>query len=173
MAFCVNCGAKLEDGVRFCTGCGTKTEAGLAQPQQVYQQPTQQQQMYQQPISQPAMPQNVTELEEDKILVKKGASCQGDIGMIDGKIILTENMLIFRPNFYQARATNVIMPLIEIAGIEKEKYLFAFNNQMKIILNSGIEYTFMLYGRDAFINLLEQQMKNLAAGRRCIKPDRE
>ena len=25
MAFCTNCGAKLEDGAKFCTNCGTKT----------------------------------------------------------------------------------------------------------------------------------------------------
>ncbi|MDR3301652.1 MAG: zinc-ribbon domain-containing protein [Spirochaetaceae bacterium] len=166
MAFCSNCGTKLEEGAKFCLNCGTKLAEGAAmqtqqaEAQPVYQQAVQaQQQAYQQPVSQSAIPQNITESGEGKILVKKMASCQGDIGMIDGKIILTENMLIFRPNFYQVAADDVIMPLIEITGIEKEKYLFVFNNQMKIILNTGIEYTFMLYGRDVFINLLEQQIK--------------
>lgn len=30
MAFCTNCGAKLEDGVKFCTGCGTALPASKA-----------------------------------------------------------------------------------------------------------------------------------------------
>jgi hypothetical protein len=68
MAFCINCGTKLEDGARFCLNCGTKCAEDAA-PQvyqqtapmqaQYYQQPAQppqqqQQQMYQQgaPVSQ-------------------------------------------------------------------------------------------------------------------------
>ena len=30
MAFCKNCGAHLEDGVKFCSGCGATTEAAPA-----------------------------------------------------------------------------------------------------------------------------------------------
>ncbi len=34
MAFCTNCGNKLEDGSRFCTGCGAKVEAEAASPEE-------------------------------------------------------------------------------------------------------------------------------------------
>ena len=32
MAFCTNCGSKLDDGVAFCPSCGTKVEAPVAEP---------------------------------------------------------------------------------------------------------------------------------------------
>jgi uncharacterized membrane protein YhaH (DUF805 family) len=62
MAFCLNCGTKLEDGAKFCLNCGTKrAEEDAAQvqqldpqpvqPQQVYSQPAPQQQTYQQPVA--------------------------------------------------------------------------------------------------------------------------
>ena len=41
MAFCGNCGAKLEDGVAFCTNCGAKVETETVQPNQAaFQQTT-------------------------------------------------------------------------------------------------------------------------------------
>jgi uncharacterized membrane protein YhaH (DUF805 family) len=62
MAFCLNCGTKLEEGAKFCLNCGTKlAEEGAAQvpqldpqpaPQQVYQQSAQPPQVYQQPAPQ-------------------------------------------------------------------------------------------------------------------------
>ena len=33
MAFCKNCGAKLEDGVKFCAACGTPVEEGTKAPE--------------------------------------------------------------------------------------------------------------------------------------------
>ncbi len=68
MAFCGNCGTKVEDGKKFCPECGTVIEAQAAQPQQnpqpqpqmqaqqQYQQPTQPQMQYAQPQAQPAAP---------------------------------------------------------------------------------------------------------------------
>ncbi len=57
MAFCHNCGAQVNDGVKFCPGCGAPLQAAPAQQapaaqpvQQQYQQPVQQQ--YQQPVQQ-------------------------------------------------------------------------------------------------------------------------
>jgi uncharacterized membrane protein YhaH (DUF805 family) len=52
MAFCSNCGTKLEDGAKFCLNCGTRLAEDTAQPQQVYQQPAQPQQVYQQSTQQ-------------------------------------------------------------------------------------------------------------------------
>ena len=49
---CKNCGAQLQDGMAFCTNCGCKLEAPAPQPAQPqYQQP-----VYQQPVYQQAAP---------------------------------------------------------------------------------------------------------------------
>lgn len=59
MAFCGNCGTKVEDGKKFCPECGTVMEVKAQQPTQQAQQaqPQQQQQpQYQQPPQQ-AQPQ--------------------------------------------------------------------------------------------------------------------
>ena len=46
MAFCGNCGTKVEDGVKFCPGCGaainTQPQQAQEAPQQNYQQQAQQ-----------------------------------------------------------------------------------------------------------------------------------
>ena len=58
MAFCGNCGTKVEDGKKFCPECGTVMEAKAPQQQTQQQQPPQQaqpQMQYQQPMqAQPA-----------------------------------------------------------------------------------------------------------------------
>ncbi|MBQ9718094.1 MAG: zinc-ribbon domain-containing protein, partial [Clostridia bacterium] len=52
MAFCGNCGTKVEDGKKFCPECGTVMEAKAPQ-----QQPQPQQQAPQQPQPQQQAPQ--------------------------------------------------------------------------------------------------------------------
>ena len=59
MAFCGNCGTKVEDGKKFCPECGTVMEAKAPQqqpqPQQQAPQQAQPQVQYQQPVqAQPA-----------------------------------------------------------------------------------------------------------------------
>ena len=60
MAFCGNCGTKVEDGKKFCPECGAPMEGNAQQPQaqpQPQPQPEQQPQMqYAQPAQQPPQP---------------------------------------------------------------------------------------------------------------------
>jgi hypothetical protein len=135
--FCKNCGSELQDGANFCPKCGTSLSADAvnsAVPSQVF--------------------------DEGKTLISKMGSAEGNIGLIDGKIVLSENALIFEPRFYQVAADRIVMPLLDIQDIVKEKYLFVFGNKMKINLRSGVSYTLIfMTGRDVFINALEQQIR--------------
>jgi hypothetical protein len=127
----------------------------------VYQQPQHYQQV---PPPQSGQTPAPPALDEDKVLIKKMASLQGFLGStIDGTITLSENALVFKPRIYQVLSRlvdkRIVMPLLDIESIVKEKALFVFNTQMKINLRSGTSYTLLVMGRDVFINALEQQIK--------------
>jgi hypothetical protein len=139
--FCKNCGSELQNGANFCPKCGTSLSADAvnsAAPSQVF--------------------------DEGKTLVSKMGSAEGNqdwnTGLVDGKIILSENALIFQPRFYQIGSDRIVMPLLDIQDIVKENYMFVFSNKMKINLRSGVSYTLIfMTGRDVFINALEQQIR--------------
>jgi len=130
--------------MKFCTSCGTRLDEDVAA----------------QTPMQPVTQQNA---DSDRVIMEKMASAQGDIGLIDGKMVLTETTLLFKPRFYQVAADVISMPLRDITEVKKEKYLFLFNMQMQVTLKSGEAYTFMVYGRDKFIDALEKQMRFCAS----------
>ncbi|MDR2501485.1 MAG: zinc-ribbon domain-containing protein [Treponema sp.] len=163
--FCTQCGTQVSDGAKFCAGCGAPRAASRGQaaagpapaPRERYQAPPQ-------AAASPGAAETVSEspaaFNEGKTLISKMGSAEGTLGLIDGKILLTENALIFQPRVYQIAASKIVMPLADIAGIVKGKSMFVFDNKMTINLRSGGGYTLVfMTGRDAFINALEQQIK--------------
>lgn len=60
MAYCNNCGTKIEDGVKFCPSCGTPATATAAEPQQ---------QQFHQPSQPVSTPTNETQdAEQNKVM---------------------------------------------------------------------------------------------------------
>ena len=72
MAFCGNCGTKVEEGIKFCPSCGAAMNAGAStvqsqpvQPQPIQSQPAQ----YQQPVMSPATGYDETkDINDNKVM---------------------------------------------------------------------------------------------------------
>ncbi len=60
MAFCGNCGAKIEDGEKFCPACGTPLEAEAAVNETAANEPGAQENTYQAPEAAPAADGSLT-----------------------------------------------------------------------------------------------------------------
>src|SRR5690606_2914697 len=83
----------------------------------------------------------------EEILADKPANLFRGIEGVGGRLKITSNKLIFKSHAINIQTGITEIPINNIDRIERKNSLFIIPNQMKIILNSGVKYKFVVNGR--------------------------
>ncbi len=93
--------------------------------------------------------------EEEQILADKPANLLRDFVSIGGRIKVTNTKLIFKSHIFNFEKITEEIPLNNIESVHKKNTLGIIPNRMLIKLKSGVEYNFVVTGRNQLILLIE------------------
>lgn len=97
--------------------------------------------------------------ENEMILADKVANLFRGIESVGGRIKLTTKKLVFKAHAINIQKQEVEIPINNIERIEKKNSLFIIPNILAVILKSGVEYKFVVFGRNNLISLIEAELK--------------
>jgi transcriptional regulator with XRE-family HTH domain len=98
-------------------------------------------------------------IENEMILADKVANLFRGIESVGGRIKLTTKKLVFKAHAINIQKQEVEIPINNIERIEKKNSLFIIPNILVVILKSGVEYKFVVFGRNKLISLIEAEIK--------------
>ena len=130
--FCVKCGGELPNESKFCPKCGV-------------------------PISNDVTPQSQSE--DEQILMDVGANFFRGIEAVGGRLKITTKRLVFSSHLINVQFGTTEIPINNIEHLEKARTLGLVNNQMIVVLKSGVKYKFVINNRDDVINIIEKEIK--------------
>ncbi len=87
---------------------------------------------------------------------------------VGGKMYLSKDGIAFSPHNFNVQSGDTVIPLCEIAGVEKCNTLGIVPNGLRILTRTGEVFQFVLWGRDDVMTCLESLM---GEGRESV-PDR-
>ena len=130
--FCVKCGVELPNDCSFCPKCGV-------------------------PVLNAVTPQSQND--DEQILLDVGANFFRGIEAVGGRLKITSKRLIFTSHLINVQFGTTEIPINNIEHLEKAKSLGLINNQMIVVLKSGVKYKFVINNRDDVINVIDKELK--------------
>jgi hypothetical protein len=130
--FCVKCGVELPNDCSFCPKCGV-------------------------PVLNVVTPQSKND--DEQILLDVGANFFRGIEAVGGRLKITSKRLIFTSHLINVQFGTTEIPINNIEHLEKAKSLGLINNQMIVVLKSGVKYKFVINNRDDVINVIDKELK--------------
>jgi transcriptional regulator with XRE-family HTH domain len=97
--------------------------------------------------------------DDEMILADKAVNLLRGIESVGGRMKLTTKKLVFNPHAINIQKQEVEIPINNIERIEKKNTLFIIPNKIVVVLKSGVEYKFILFGRDKLISLIKSELK--------------
>lgn len=97
-----------------------------------------------------------TENEEEQILADKPANMFRGIESVGGRIKVTTKKVIFKSHVLNIQRIIEEIPLSNIESVTKRNTMGIIPNGMSIRLKSGVEYKFVVNGREELISLIEK-----------------
>lgn len=96
------------------------------------------------------------ENEEEQILADKPANMFRGIESVGGRIKVTNKKVIFKSHALNIQRTIEEIPLNNIESVTKRNTMGIIPNGISIKLKSGVEYKFVVNGREALISLIDK-----------------
>lgn len=94
--------------------------------------------------------------EEEQILADKPANMFRGIESVGGRIKITTKKVIFKSHALNIQRTTEEIPLNNIESVTKRNTMGIIPNGISIKLKSGVEYKFVVTGREELISLIEK-----------------
>lgn len=98
-------------------------------------------------------------------LVRQGAAnLQKNIETVGGKLLLTNQRLVFKAHAINFQGGTTDVPLSDIQSVQPcwTKFLGLvplFPNSLAVTTKKGVEYRFVLFGRQAWADAIDQQRR--------------
>jgi hypothetical protein len=93
--------------------------------------------------------------ETDVILADQGANLWRGFESVGGRITVTNEFIKFIPHAFNSQTYPLEIALNTVSRVEKSNSYVIIPNQMVIILESGVEYRFVLNRRNRLVNLIK------------------
>ncbi len=98
------------------------------------------------------------------VIKEAAANLQKNVETVGGKLLLTNEELIFKPHIVNVQTGEVVVKILEISAVEKcwTKFLGfipLFPNSIRVSLKSGENYCFVVTQRDQWISKVLEQNK--------------
>jgi hypothetical protein len=94
--------------------------------------------------------------EEEQILADKPANMFRGMEAVGGRIKITNKKVVFKSHALNIQKITEEIPLNNIESVTKRNTLGIIPNGMSVKLKSGIEYKFVVSGREKLISLIEK-----------------
>jgi len=128
--FCVQCGRQIPDNSNFCPSCGVSLASSENKSNN--------------------QPPN----DEEQILMDIGANLFRGIEGVGGRLKVTSKRLVFTSHMFNLQRGITEIPISNIDHLERDKGLGLIDNQMVVVLKSGVRYKFVLNKRDTVIDTI-------------------
>jgi hypothetical protein len=145
MAFCSNCGSKIEDGVKFCSACGNPVQSAV-------------------PQHRPAPVQTQRQGMGEQVLKEGYAKNLTNVGTLE-RLNFRKMMNLPIGNFrlYKDRLewegdTNILIPINKISSIE---FNLAWSDRLKIKLNNKSTYSFYMFSEKQYNAAMNGNLKEI------------
>ena len=101
-------------------------------------------------------------LPDEELVMEGFANLQKGIETVGGQLYLTNRRLVFEAHAINIQGGETAVPLKDVTGVRKcwTKFLNlipVFPNSVAVSTKTGREYRFVLFGRQAWIDAIEQQ----------------
>lgn len=77
---------------------------------------------------------------------------------VGGRLQITSRRIIFRAHRFNLQIMPSEIPLDNIADVSPSNTMGFVPNGLRIVLKSGIEYKFVVWGREGLINIIRANM---------------
>jgi len=99
--------------------------------------------------------------ESEELIEKFAANLMRGIESVGGRMILTNQRVLFEAHKFNVQSAPLAIPLSEIESVVPSMTLGIVPNGMTIRCNSGREYRFVVWGRKRIISIIERERKRV------------
>jgi hypothetical protein len=96
--------------------------------------------------------------EGEQILADVGANLFRGIEGVGGRLLVTNRRLLFRAHAINLQTMPAEIPIDQIAEVSPQNSLGIIPNGMVVTLDSGVQYKFVVWGRDRLMQLIREHM---------------
>lgn len=94
-------------------------------------------------------------------LVDVRASLFRGIELVEGRLKITNRRVLFEPTILNVQRQTEEIPFAEIVEVGKRKTMRIVPNGMLIRTKLGVEYKFVVWGRDRLIGLIQKYLSQM------------
>ena len=94
----------------------------------------------------------------EQILADVGANMFRGIEAVGGRMKITDKRIIFEPHAVNLQKMVAEIPLSQVTDVTPRNTLMIVPNGILVRLKSGVEYKFVVRGRERLIDIIRQHM---------------
>lgn len=94
----------------------------------------------------------------EEILADVAANMFRGIESVGGRMKITDKRIIFEPHAVNLQKMVAEIPLSQVADVTPRNTLMIVPNGILVLLKSGVEYKFVVRGRERLIAIIRQHM---------------
>jgi len=94
----------------------------------------------------------------EEILADVAANLFRGIEGVGGRLKITNRRILFEPHFFNLQKIPAEISLDDISVVSKRNTMFLIPNGMLIQTKAGVEYKFVLWGRENIISIIESRI---------------
>jgi len=170
MPFCNRCGLQNADCAKFCRDCGSPIvaptadqqpgaapAADLPQPPGITAGPPAAGNLPMPPTGAPSA--GFSPREGEIVFADARANLFRGVEAVGGRIQITNQRVCFQPHSMNVQKQPLEIPIEQILAVSKRKTMGVISNGMLVRCKSGIEYKFVVEGRERLMSIIQGQLR--------------